>query len=166
MGPRGATASPAYGRRKTWPNLRELAAALAVWPATTNPEDIERHRRNRPTGSDQMPRQTLGPLRPDLGLPGQGRRLGLLGRSGPCPCSPFLRLSRASLARADQIPLPNRKRRPRAGACGGRRAWAKQLRSQSDSPRCLRPTVRPPGGPSVGAQYLRDGDVVALEFTG
>jgi hypothetical protein len=27
--------------------------------------------------------------------------------------------------------------------------------------------VRPRGrGPSVGAQYLRDGDVVALEFTG
>ena len=37
------------------------------------------------------------PLRPDLGLPGQGRRLGLLGRSGPRRCGPFLRLSRPSL---------------------------------------------------------------------
>ena len=37
------------------------------------------------------------PLRPDLGLLGQGRRLGLLGRSGACGCCPFLRLSRPSL---------------------------------------------------------------------
>src|SRR5258707_4845233 len=37
------------------------------------------------------------PLRPDLGLLGQGRRVGLLGRSGPCGCCPFLHLSRPSL---------------------------------------------------------------------
>src|SRR6478672_4495878 len=64
-----------------------------------------------------------------------------------------------------RLQLPNRKRRPRAGACGDRRASAKRRQSQSDSPRCLRPTVRPRGR-AVGGQYLRDGDVVVLEFTG
>src|SRR6478735_510876 len=54
------------------------------------------------------------PLRPNLGLRGQGRRLGLLGRSGPCGCGPFLRLSRPSLG-------PNRRdRRCRAGGEGRR----------------------------------------------
>ena len=28
-----------------WARLRELAEELGFWPATTNPEDIERHRR-------------------------------------------------------------------------------------------------------------------------
>ena len=28
-----------------WARLRELARELGFWPATTNPEDIERHRR-------------------------------------------------------------------------------------------------------------------------
>ena len=28
-----------------WAKLRELAEELGFWPATTNPEDIERHRR-------------------------------------------------------------------------------------------------------------------------
>jgi hypothetical protein len=65
------------------------------------------------------------------------------------------------------LQLPNRKRWPLAGACRDRRAWAKRRQSQSDSLRCLRPTVRPRGrGPSVGAQYLGGWDVVALEFTG
>jgi Staphylococcal nuclease homologue len=36
------------------------------------------------------------PLRPDLGLLGQGRRLGLLGRSGPRGCYPFVHLSQPS----------------------------------------------------------------------
>ena len=44
-----------------------------------------------------------------------------------------------------RLQLPNRKRRPLAGACGDRRASAKRRQSQSDSPRCLRPTVRPRG---------------------
>jgi len=44
-----------------------------------------------------------------------------------------------------RLQLPNRKRRPLAGACGDRRASAKRRQSQSDSPRCLRPTVRPHG---------------------
>lgn len=28
-----------------WVRMRELARELGFWPATTNPEDIERHRR-------------------------------------------------------------------------------------------------------------------------
>jgi micrococcal nuclease len=44
-----------------------------------------------------------------------------------------------------KLQLPNRKRRPLAGACGDRRASAKRRQPQSDSPRCLRPTVRPRG---------------------
>jgi micrococcal nuclease len=44
-----------------------------------------------------------------------------------------------------RLPLANRKRRPLAGACGDRRAAAKRRQSQSDSPRGLRPTVRPRG---------------------
>ena len=40
-----------------------------------------------------------------------------------------------------RLQLPNRKRRPLAGACGDRRASAKRRQSQSDSPRRLRPTV-------------------------
>jgi hypothetical protein len=39
----------------------------------------------------------LRPLRPDLGLLGQGRRLGLLGRGSPCGCGPFVHLSPPSL---------------------------------------------------------------------
>jgi hypothetical protein len=35
-----------------------------------------------------------------------------------------------------RLQLPNRKRRPLAGACGDRRASAKRRQSQSDSPRC------------------------------
>jgi hypothetical protein len=40
-------------------------------------------------------------------------------------------------------PLPSRRRGPLAGACGDRRPSAKRGQSQSDSARCLRPTVRP-----------------------
>ena len=41
-----------------------------------------------------------------------------------------------------RLQLPNRKRRPPAGACGDHRASAKRPQSQSDSPRVrLRPTV-------------------------
>jgi hypothetical protein len=44
-----------------------------------------------------------------------------------------------------RLQLPSRRRRQVAGACGDRRASAKRHQSQSDSPRCLRPTVRPRG---------------------
>jgi hypothetical protein len=37
-------------------------------------------------------------------------------------------------------PTPADRREPLAGACGDRRASAKRRQSQSDSPRCLRPT--------------------------
>ncbi len=86
------------------------------------------------------------PLRPVLGLPGQGRRLGLLGRSVPCGCGPFLHLSRPfPRPEPTRLQLPNRRRRPLAGACGNRRASAKRRQSQADSPRWPRPTVRPRG---------------------
>ena len=40
-----------------------------------------------------------------------------------------------------RLQLPNRKRRPLVGSCGDRCASAKRRRSQSDSPRCLRPIL-------------------------
>ncbi len=75
--------------------------------------------------------------RPTVGITRSKRPVRVL----PIPTS-FTAIPRPEPTR---LPLPNRKRRPLAEACGDRRASAKRRRSQSDSPRCLRPTVRPRG---------------------
>ena len=98
---------------------------------------------------------------------GPGRRLGLLGRSGPCGCRPFLRLSRPSVG-------PSRRDcRCRTGSEG---RWPGPVGTAVLQPNDVSPNLIRRGGvaqrsgraqgPSVGARYLRDGDVVALEFTG
>ena len=42
-----------------WARLREFAEELGFWPATTNPEDIERHRRLNKALDAAPDRETL-----------------------------------------------------------------------------------------------------------
>ena len=87
--------------------------------------------------------------------------------AAPCGCCPFLRLSRPSLGPS---------RRDCSCRTGSDGRWpgpvgTAVLRPNDLSTNLIRRGAFAQrsgraGGPSVGAQYLRDGDVVALEFTG
>ncbi len=145
MGPRGATASPAYGRRTRgqtcansplhWP-FGQLLPILKTSSgiAETDPRDLTRcHVRLY----DRF-----------------GRTLAYLDKADGWDYS--VEAARAGAAhsyvyhghpsaRADEIAAAEQAAKAVGRGCGGRRASVKRRQSQSDSPRCLRPTVRPRG---------------------
>ena len=92
--------------------------------------------------SSLIPARACTTATADLGLPGQGRRMGLLGRSGPRGCGPFLHLSRPSLGPGQ------RDRRCRAGGKGRgpRTVQATMFRRNDLSTRVIRRRAPPPNG--------------------
>ena len=155
------------GTRSTSATMSGVGYASACWasiplkprsPATPWAAGVRRQpsSRSRPCLGNVSPSSpiraracmtaTAGPwptwTRPTVGTTRSKRRVRVL----PIPTS----ITAIHRPEPTRLGLPNRERRPRAGACGDRRASAKRRQSQSDSPRCLRSTVRPRGRALTG----------------
>ena len=155
--------------------IRLLGIDTPESPATPSAAGVWRQAssRNRPCLGNESP---SSPIRAractnasaGLGLLGQGRRLGLLGRSG----------ARAGAAHSYVYHGHPSARRDCSCRTGSDGRWpgpvgTAVLRPNDVSPNLIRRGAPPPNGlavrgarRSVGPANFRDGDVVALEFTG